>query len=221
MHMVVLRALTFDMRGGRQLAKPDVARPLDGRVSPQRVACTAEKGRLAYGTHGCSVLCTRSRAYCPTRDAPAFVFRCIDGHFRVTLLHRKCDTVHSIVSREWHTRADRLAFRSVGLPRPDERNLLFLGASAPCPLHGASTACRWLATFGRVTSADRLVRKTALLAGTPDAPCTCCTCWGLTFDMRGGRQQAKPDVGRPLDGRVRRLEGNAGEPHRNTDASLA
>jgi len=27
--------------------------------------------------------------------------------------------------------------------------------------------------------------------------------WRLTFDMRGGRQQAKPDVGRPLDGRVR------------------
>jgi hypothetical protein len=26
---------------------------------------------------------------------------------------------------------------------------------------------------------------------------------GLTFDMRGGRQPAKPDVGRPLDGRVR------------------
>src|SRR5216117_3611490 len=24
--------LTFDMRGGRQLAKPDVARPIDGRV---------------------------------------------------------------------------------------------------------------------------------------------------------------------------------------------
>src|SRR5438105_9014551 len=28
--------------------------------------------------------------------------------------------------------------------------------------------------------------------------------WGLTFDMRGGRQLAKPDVGRPLDGRVSR-----------------
>src|SRR5438105_4848087 len=28
---------------------------------------------------------------------------------------------------------------------------------------------------------------------------------GLTFDMRGGRQQAKLDVGRPLDGRVRAL----------------
>src|SRR5438105_11603343 len=28
----MLRGLTFDMRGGRQLAKPDVARPLDGRV---------------------------------------------------------------------------------------------------------------------------------------------------------------------------------------------
>src|SRR5438105_8590302 len=26
---------------------------------------------------------------------------------------------------------------------------------------------------------------------------------GLTFDMRGGRQPAKPDVARPLDGRVR------------------
>jgi len=30
-----LRCLTFDMRGGRQLAKPDVARPLDGRVRRQ------------------------------------------------------------------------------------------------------------------------------------------------------------------------------------------
>jgi hypothetical protein len=27
--------LTFDMRGGRQLAKPDVGRPLDGKVRPQ------------------------------------------------------------------------------------------------------------------------------------------------------------------------------------------
>jgi len=27
--------------------------------------------------------------------------------------------------------------------------------------------------------------------------------WRLTFDMRGGRQMAKPAVGRPLDGRVR------------------
>src|SRR5438105_3370467 len=61
----------------------------------------------------------------------------------------------------------------------------------------------WLATFDRVTMADSLVGKTALLAATPDAPCTCCTCWGLTFDMRGGRQLAKPDVARPLDGRVR------------------
>ena len=30
-------------------------------------------------------------------------------------------------------------------------------------------------------------------------------CSGLTFDMRGGRQLAKPDVARPLDGRVRAL----------------
>ena len=47
------------------------------------------------------------------------------------------------------------------------------------------------------------------LAAVGDAPRTarpsevlCIRC-GLTFDMRGGRQQAKPDVGRPLDGRVR------------------
>src|SRR5438034_5309022 len=32
-----------------------------------------------------------------------------------------------------------------------------------------------------------------------------CILGRLTFDMRGGRQLAKPDVGRPLDGRVRRL----------------
>ena len=31
-----------------------------------------------------------------------------------------------------------------------------------------------------------------------------CIHCNLTFDMRGGRQQAKPDVGRPLDGRVSR-----------------
>src|SRR5438876_477761 len=30
-----------------------------------------------------------------------------------------------------------------------------------------------------------------------------CATRGLTFDMSGRRQQAKPDVGRPLDGRVR------------------
>jgi len=30
----VLRRLTFDMRGGRQWAKPAVGRPLDGRVRP-------------------------------------------------------------------------------------------------------------------------------------------------------------------------------------------
>src|SRR5437762_7579877 len=38
-----------------------------------------------------------------------------------------------------------------------------------------------------------------MVAGTVDQRSVC----NLTFDMRGGRQQAKPDVGRPLDGRVR------------------
>ena len=30
-----MRRLTFDMRGGRQMAKPDVGRPLDGSVRPR------------------------------------------------------------------------------------------------------------------------------------------------------------------------------------------
>src|ERR1700716_2749183 len=34
-------------------------------------------------------------------------------------------------------------------------------------------------------------------------PTSACIGVALTFDMRGGRQPAKPDVGRPLDGRVR------------------
>src|SRR6266850_2690536 len=35
------------------------------------------------------------------------------------------------------------------------------------------------------------------------SPEVCGPARGLTFDMRGGRQLAKPDVGRPLDGRIR------------------
>src|SRR5438034_4055988 len=35
LHGLLPCGLTFDMRGGRQLAKPDVARPLDGRVRPR------------------------------------------------------------------------------------------------------------------------------------------------------------------------------------------
>src|SRR5438105_1267197 len=50
---------------------------------------------------------------------------------------------------------------------------------------------------------SHLERNTALPAATSDAGLNCGICWGLTFDMRGGRQPAKPDVARPLDGRVR------------------
>src|SRR5438034_596930 len=43
----------------------------------------------------------------------------------------------------------------------------------------------------------------AVISYSPSVMCGCI--WSaLTFDMRGGRQLAKPDVGRPLDGRVRR-----------------
>ena len=38
---------------------------------------------------------------------------------------------------------------------------------------------------------------------------SCCS--ALTFDMRGGRKQAKLACGRPLDGRVRRLVADAHE----------
>src|SRR5437870_3851354 len=40
----------------------------------------------------------------------------------------------------------------------------------------------------------------------------CISARALTFDMRGGRQLAKPDVGRPLDGRVRRHRGTLAFP---------
>src|SRR5205814_7844027 len=55
LHSPHARALTFDMRGGRQQAKPDVARPLDGRV---RHCCYLLQGWLLQlgqeGTHGWS-----------------------------------------------------------------------------------------------------------------------------------------------------------------------
>ena len=43
-----------------------------------------------------------------------------------------------------------------------------------------------------------------LLRSANDAWRSTPTRYCLTFDMRGGRKQAKPDCGRPLDGRVRR-----------------
>ena len=61
---------------------------------------------------------------------------------------------------------------------------------------------RCCATLDATTRDD--LRNTALPAATSDAGLNCGICWGLTFDMRGGRQLAKPDVARPLDGRVRR-----------------
>src|SRR5438105_12088429 len=62
---------------------------------------------------------------------------------------------------------------------------------------------RCCATLDATTRDD--LRNTALPAATSDAGLNCGICWGLTFDMRGGRKQAKPDCGRPLDGRVSHL----------------
>ena len=42
----------------------------------------------------------------------------------------------------------------------------------------------------------------------------------LTFEMRGGRKQAKPDCGRPLDGRVRAHGGASPEPPANASDIL-
>src|SRR6058998_80528 len=54
MRLLVIRNLTFDMRGGRQQAKPDVGRPLDGRVS-----------RLGEHTWPCTWSVLRLAAACP------------------------------------------------------------------------------------------------------------------------------------------------------------
>src|SRR5438045_3013929 len=56
-------------------------------------------------------------------------------------------------------------------------------------------------TDGALAAEGRTAR--AGLCGAAFRPCLRRIGCGLTFDMRGGRQQAKPDVGRPLDGRVR------------------
>src|SRR5438105_4137545 len=117
-----------------------------------------------------------------------------------------------------HLRVTGLACRRVGSPRVDGRKLLFFGASAPCPLLRASTACANDLPLSFVTpgvtpfdarrrlapSMREIVGCVTLLlpADMLDARRTCRTRWGLTFDMRGGRQPAKPDVARPLDGRV-------------------
>src|SRR5438105_5946606 len=141
--------LTFDMRGGRQLAKPDVARPLDGRVSHQLVACT---------TDGCLDELLRARPLdALNRDAIALVFpHCSlfqSGPYSPAVWHRS--TAHQTLLREWHAPArDLLACRRVDSPRVDDRKLLFLGASAPClcfePQQHMRTARRsWLATSAR------------------------------------------------------------------------
>jgi hypothetical protein len=50
----ILRGLTFDMRGGRQPAKPDVGRPLDGKVRPRATLPNSRPRPSVYalgGTH--------------------------------------------------------------------------------------------------------------------------------------------------------------------------
>src|SRR5438105_14895796 len=95
--------LTFDMRGGRQLAKPDVARPLDGRVSPQLVACTTDKGRLPWRTRWMLRRLHADGDIGRTAIVPAFVFRCIARCSRVHLFAGSV-TPHLILRLvRWHS----------------------------------------------------------------------------------------------------------------------
>src|SRR5437667_11383449 len=70
------------MRGGRQLAKPDVARPLDGRVRPRAQALRPGKSgpildvlRTRRRSPLASVSCCTSRRYGPATRRPTFCER--------------------------------------------------------------------------------------------------------------------------------------------------
>src|SRR5438105_9322641 len=62
--------LTFDMRGGRQLAKPDVARPLDGRVSPQLGGALPRRDGSLGELLGCHGACMRKATLTEPRLFP-------------------------------------------------------------------------------------------------------------------------------------------------------
>ncbi len=90
--------------------------------------------------------------------------------------------------------------------------LLFVCASesrgavgtCPGPLSCAGAQSRWLSActdrwFGTA------IGSLAPVDSRSDRDVQLGICSGLTFEVRGGRKQAKPDCGRPLDRRVREL----------------
>src|SRR5438445_780887 len=62
--------LTFDMRGGRQLAKPDVGRPLDGRVSHRLRGELPRRDSSLGELVGCCDACMRKATLAEPRLSP-------------------------------------------------------------------------------------------------------------------------------------------------------
>ena len=174
------------MRGGRKQAKPDCGRPLDGRVRA--------RFRNVHAASRCALTLTQPfNTDEPTR-ASELVFALhglavtlLEGLIeqpivpllRATSVRTRSEAVLPCIVR----RLCAVSFASSLIVGSEEPASSLASASAP-PL-GDST---WALPRGRTTTGAR--GDSRFLRA-------------LTFDMRGGRQLAKPDVARPLDGRVR------------------
>src|SRR5438105_2171106 len=131
------------MRGGRQLVKPDVGRPLDGRVSPQLGGCTAETGRLPCEFVGCCDACMRMARLAEPRLFPHLYSDALLVVPEWTIFAASVTALTWILRLvRWHScRARPLRSPTRDWPKRDSPESLFLGASAPCLSLRASTAC--------------------------------------------------------------------------------
>ena len=171
---------TFDMSGGRKQAKPAGGRPLDGRVGPRR-------GWMQDSERAADSSCDKAARTLPSTGRLIHAQGPSADGFRLAVAH--CSKCFHISSQPFRLAArwppqDGQSVRKRRLPRISMRR----------PLPPKTASGRPLAAEGRTARRASI----SIVAGM----CRVSLCWGPTFDMSGGRKQAKPAGGRPLDGRV-------------------
>jgi hypothetical protein len=181
------------MRGGRQLAKPDVARPLDGRVSPQFGGCTAEKGRLLSWTHVWRTSCLRRQRLAKRRSCSCIRIQPHCSSFQEwTIFAASVMPLTRLFSCETHGDFRR--------PLQEYTAVHIANAAGEIESDGLRRAADRMPTAAVSTATAPTPPPSAALSlddegswldGLPHFA------WGLTFDMRGGRKQAKLACGRP------------------------
>ena len=204
-----LRRLTFDMRGGRKQAKLACGRPLDGRVRPlwpKRTDSRRSRDRRQRFANAHDAQCAGGDrpfvAIQRLRSSPEFA-----RGWRLQILRPHSTSVDELCVSERdagrlpsHKKtAQAMNSRHEAKNKPPQKWKFRWARSPVNRLAACRTPPRQYSAAGmlRERIAQR-VRRFILRMGTG----------GLTFDMRGGRKQAKPDCGRPLDGRVRALGGH-------------